>query len=90
MKAVTVRLDDKGRCCGRKPLQYKRPKPGHLFCDRCYAEFTADGQQRANWAWLAVPGGGFWPPPQANEMHLADAHRKANALLAAEMAAVRA
>lgn len=26
-------LDDKGRCCGRKPLTYKRE--GHRFCHRC-------------------------------------------------------
>lgn len=26
-------LDEKGRCCGRKPLVYKRE--GHRFCDRC-------------------------------------------------------
>lgn len=79
--AVTVTLDQRGRCCGRKPLTYRRPAPGYLFCDRCDASFTLDGKQQPNWAWLAVPGG-FWPPPQMNELHLADPHRKARQLLA--------
>jgi hypothetical protein len=50
-------LDEQGRCCGRKPLHYKtargmkeRADP-HRFCTRCDAEFSMDGQQRANWAW---------------------------------------
>jgi hypothetical protein len=43
-------LVDKGRCCGRKPLVYKRE--GHRFCHRCdrsyhrYQDFQID-----NWAW---------------------------------------
>lgn len=43
-------LDDKGRCCGRKPLVYKRPNH-YLFCCRCDREFSPDGKQRENWAW---------------------------------------
>jgi hypothetical protein len=43
-------LDDKGRCCGRKPLVYKRPRL-HLFCPRCDREYDANGQQQANWAY---------------------------------------
>ena len=44
------KLDEKGRCCGRKPLVYKRPP--HLFCCRCDREFTPEGVHRANWAWV--------------------------------------
>lgn len=46
-------LDDKGRCCGRKPLVYRRPP--HLFCDRCCRAFNAHGRQIENWAWTAAP-----------------------------------
>ena len=45
-------LDDKGRCCGRKPLAYKRPTH-HFYCTRCNAQFDAQtGRQQANWAWV--------------------------------------
>lgn len=45
-------LDDKGRCCGRKPLVYKRPHH-HFFCTKCNAEIDPqDGMQRENWAWI--------------------------------------
>jgi len=44
-------LDSKGRCCGRKPLVYKRPVP-RLFCVRCNREFDpTTGGQVENWAW---------------------------------------
>jgi hypothetical protein len=50
-------LDDKGRCCGRKPLVYKRASgprhPAGLFCCRCDRSYTADGEPQANWAWNA-------------------------------------
>jgi len=41
------RLDDKGRCCGRKPLIYKKPFH-YLYCDRCNASFDPNGTQRVN------------------------------------------
>lgn len=56
-------LDDRGRCCGRKPLFYKTArgmqvsKDPHHFCATCAGEFSPDGKQRANWAWTAVEGG---------------------------------
>jgi hypothetical protein len=31
---------------------------------------------------VAVLGGGFWPIPQANEIHMAKQHAKARSLLA--------
>jgi len=37
-------LNEKGQCCGRKPLVYKRKKK--LFCTRCDASFDIEtGQQ---------------------------------------------
>ena len=50
-------LDSAGRCCGRKPMVYKRPH--RLFCPRCDAEYNpATGRQQANWCYLAE-GDGF-------------------------------
>lgn len=44
-------LDDKGRCCGRKPLVYKRPNH-HFYCTRCCASLDPNtGEQQENWAW---------------------------------------
>lgn len=49
-------LDEKGRCCGRKPLVYKRPP--RRFCHRCCRGYHFDQpHQIANWAWKEVPGG---------------------------------
>lgn len=51
-------LDEQGRCCGRKPMVYKRPSH-RLYCPRCYAEFNpATGRQQENWAWVS-DGGAF-------------------------------
>lgn len=67
-----MKLDEKGRCCGRKPLFYKggswRSPPGSPMkvccdCNREYDPLT--GEQRANWAWI-LDAGGFWVrrPPE--------------------------
>lgn len=53
-------LDERGRCCGRKPLHYKGGSwrsPAHpmKFCDRCNREFDPlTGAQRDNWAWCRI------------------------------------
>lgn len=59
------RLDDKGRCCGRKPIFYKGgswrsppQSPMHFCCD-CSREFGPDGKQRPNWAWMETSAGVF-------------------------------
>jgi hypothetical protein len=58
-------LDEKGRCCGRKPLLYKRStdpyyKRPHYFCCRCDASFDAETKEQiANWAYEKTPSGGF-------------------------------
>lgn len=50
------RLDDKGRCCGRKPIVYKRPPS--LFCHRCDRSFDpATGTQKENWAFRWTDAG---------------------------------
>lgn len=51
-------LDEKGRCCGRKPIIYKRPRPGHYYCCRCHRHFNLEtGIQVENWAWKYGQGG---------------------------------
>lgn len=46
-----ARLDDAGRCCGRKPIEYKRSPDHHFFCHRCHRDFLPNGEQRQNWAY---------------------------------------
>ena len=47
------RLDEKGRCCGRKPLVYKRPLSSICIrCSRAYDPST--NLQIENWAWKRV------------------------------------
>lgn len=51
-------IDDKGRCCGRKPIVYKRD--GILFCprrDRAYD--LVECHQVANWAYKKNSEGWF-------------------------------
>lgn len=51
------KLDDKGRCCGRKPVVYRRPDH-RLFCTRCDAQYDPQtGTQVANWAYRAAADG---------------------------------
>jgi hypothetical protein len=50
------RLNERGQCCGRKPIVYKRER--HKFCTRCHSAFDIEtGEQMPNWAWRAVEGG---------------------------------
>lgn len=52
-----MELDEKGRCCGRKPIRYKRES--YLFCPRCDRAYNFEGKQIANWAWAASTDGRF-------------------------------
>jgi hypothetical protein len=53
------KLDNKGRCCGRKPLIYKRPTH-HLFCSRCDRAYDPEShEQIENWAWKKEQQGEF-------------------------------
>jgi hypothetical protein len=57
-------IDEKGRCCGRKPLVYKRPTH-HLYCCKCDAKYDFQSlEQVDNWAWEKVDGK-FQPTPLA-------------------------
>ena len=49
-------LDELGRCCGRKPLVYKRPSHS-FFCHRCNRSYDATGRQIQNWAYSLDPSG---------------------------------
>ena len=54
--AAPKKIDRQGRCCGRKPIPYKRPP--RLFCPRCDAAFDpATGEQIANWAYRKTDDG---------------------------------
>ena len=53
MKIPAKQVDEKGRCCGRKPIPYRRPPT--LFCPRCDACFDPrTGKQIQNWAYLKI------------------------------------
>jgi hypothetical protein len=50
------KLNDRGQCCGKKPLVYKRQ--GMRFCIRCDAAYDlTTGEQIPNWAWQQIDGG---------------------------------
>ena len=54
--AVPARMLADGRCCGRKPLVYKRD--GHHFCTRCCRSYSLQtSAQMTNWAWKPVECG---------------------------------
>ena len=51
-------LDDKGRCCGRKPLIYKRD--AHRYCVRCDRAYSLHTDRQVdNWAWKQRADGQF-------------------------------
>ena len=51
------RLNERGQCCGRKPIVYKRPHH-HLVCTRCDAYFDpTTGEQIESWAYVKVNDG---------------------------------
>lgn len=50
-------LGENGRCYGRKPLIYKRPRV-HGFCMRCCREYDGN-EQVENWAWKQSDDGTF-------------------------------
>jgi hypothetical protein len=60
-----MKLDEKGRCCGRKPLVYttgrftapEGPQKFCFCCDRSYDLTT--GEQIENWAWKKGKDGEF-------------------------------
>ena len=60
---MTMKLDEKGRCCGHVPIHYKStrnnisgyyPMPSK-FCPRCARSFDPEtGKQIENWKWKKV------------------------------------
>lgn len=51
-----MKLDDKGRCCGRKPMVYKSrhstPEGPQRYCPRCDRAYDLEeNQQIENWAY---------------------------------------
>lgn len=73
-----TKLNEHGRCCGRKPIFYKggswSSPPGAplYFCCECCREFGPDGAQRENWAWKRAATGELLPQtPKARRAHRA-------------------
>lgn len=53
---MVSKLTPEGRCCGRKPIVYKRPT-NHLFCFRCDRAYDSEtGEQVSNWAYKLIDG----------------------------------
>lgn len=66
-----MRIDSKGRCCGRKPMVYKREP--HMFCPRCDRAFDPKtGEQIENWAYTKY---GAPKPQKANSDRLREQYR---------------
>lgn len=60
------RLDEQGRCCGRKPIHYKRGNSyqsgPRYYCDRCDATFSVEtGEQVPSWAYPLISDGLAYP-----------------------------
>lgn len=60
-----MKLNEKGQCCGRKPIHYKGGSPisppdaPMFFCDRCCRAYDVKtGVQKDNWAYSKYKG--FW------------------------------
>lgn len=48
-------LDHRGRCCGRKPIKYKRDGGPHYFCPRCNRSYDLVTQRQIpNWCYEAT------------------------------------
>ena len=64
MVSAAMKLDEKGRCCGRKPIAYRSGRYNstgpHRFCVRCDRAYDLDdNEQIGNWAWRLLPDGQF-------------------------------
>jgi hypothetical protein len=60
------RLNERGQCCGRKPIHYKGgsycspPGSPMKFCTVCSREYSVEtGEQKENWAYRADGPGYF-------------------------------
>jgi hypothetical protein len=57
-------LDDKNRCCGRKPIVYKSKwatsAGPHRYCPRCDRAYDLEeNEQIPNWGWRKLADGTF-------------------------------
>jgi hypothetical protein len=63
MEVITVlawRIGDRGRCCGKKPIIYKRD--GYLFCCRCNRSYDLEtGRQISNFFYVVLDNGTVAP-----------------------------
>jgi hypothetical protein len=56
-------IDEKGRCCGRKPIVYRggswrSPAKPQKFCPRCDRAYDLNtDEQIENWAWIKTEKG---------------------------------
>lgn len=65
---AAAQLGQDGRCCGRKPLPYKRKE--RLFCPRCDRAYSIHtGKQIDSFSWWSA-GEGF--RPQYDPIHYPD------------------
>jgi hypothetical protein len=58
------KLDEKGRCCGRKSMVYRGKNTTeagpHRFCGRCNAAYDLEeNEQISNWAYKKTASGKF-------------------------------
>jgi len=57
-----MKLDENGRCCGRKPLIYKRDN--HYFCPRCDRAYDLNSKEHVeNFFWRKQEDGSFLKRP---------------------------
>ena len=57
-----MKLDSKGRCCGRRPISYLATthQRAEKYCMDCCRSFAPDtGHQLENWAWTPTSTGVF-------------------------------
>lgn len=66
-----TKLDERGRCCGRKPIPYKRgdayTHEPHQFCDRCDRSYNTSGEQISDWKYIVKDGECFPRNPGATK-----------------------
>lgn len=51
LSSLPKKLDEKGRCCGKKPIIYKRK--GYYYCPRCDRAFDINTKEQiSNFWWI--------------------------------------
>ena len=70
-----MKLDDKGRCCGRKPMVYRGKHTTadgpHRFCPRCDRAYSLeDNEQIPNWAYARWRNTDLFVSKKSGSVHL--------------------